>query len=132
MARAALPDEACGLVAAHRPADWTDRSPIVVSRAVPVVNSAARPDAFALDGASMIEAESAIDRNGEVVVGVFHSHPTGEAKPSTRDVTDAQRYDPVHELVQLIVSLQGFAPGLRAWRYGDTAEESVELRLVTR
>lgn len=130
MARAALPDEACGLVAAAEPVDWTDASPIAVRRALPVVNAAAAPDVFVLDGAAMIEAETAIDRAGDVVVGVFHSHPTSQAAPSGRDVADALRYDPFHELVQLIVSLQGFAPTVRAWRFGESVIECVELEMV--
>lgn len=130
MARASLPNEACGLVAGPTPLDWTRPDPITVMSVVPVRNALAAPDAFSLDGQGMIDAETAIDAAGHSPIGVYHSHPATEARPSPRDVLDAVGYDPNHQFVHLIVSLQGFAPTVRAWRLGPSPDESVELRLV--
>lgn len=79
-----------------------------------------------MDGLGMISAEQSIDENGDELVGVLHSHPTSQAYPSATDVHDASAYDPAHVYVQLIVSLQGFAPTLRAFRYGASEAETIE------
>lgn len=78
----------------------------------------------------MIDAENAIDASGFAVVGVMHSHPTSEAAPSHRDVRDAQRYDPASNLIHLIVSMQGFAPTIRGYRYSEPDDAPVEYDLV--
>ena len=72
---------------------------------VPVSNSLQSPTAFALDGAGMIEAEERIDKSGDEVIGVWHSHPTSEAVPSATDLRDAERYDPFAVFVHVIVSM---------------------------
>lgn len=131
MARAGLPNEACGLVAGSAAVDWAGPSPIELVSVVPVANALGAPDAFALDGQGMIDAEAAIDAAGHVPVGVYHSHPTSEARPSARDVADAGTYDPEHRFVHVIVSLQGFAPMVRVWRFGDSPEECSELEVVS-
>ena len=103
---------------------------MIVTGIHPVLNELASPTAFALDGQSMIDAEEMIDASGREVVGVMHSHPTSEAAPSERDVHDAARYDPAGTLVHLIVSMQGFAPTIRAFRYAGSAGAPVECDLV--
>ncbi len=80
-------------------------------------NSLASPTAFALDGAEMIAAEDRVDAAGDELIGVWHSHPTSEAVPSATDLADAAIYDPNATLLQVLVSMQGFAPQVRAYRY---------------
>lgn len=82
-----------------------------------------------MDGLAMIAAERAIDDRGDDLIGVLHSHPTSQAFPSDRDLADAARYDPHSVFVQLIVSLQGFAPTVRAFRYGQSTAETVEFTI---
>ena len=129
VARAALPNEACGLLVGDRPTDWSAPALSVVDL-VPVANSLASPVAFTLDPGGMLEAETRLDDDGRCSIGVFHSHPTSQARPSARDTADAAEYDPDHVFVQLLASIQGFAPGVRAWRYGGTPGECVELSIV--
>lgn len=117
MARAALPHEVCGLLVGPAPIDWDGSDPIVVSGVERVRNVANSPMRFVLDPESMLNAEREINEAGFVVVGVMHSHPTSEATPSTTDLADALVYDPQAVFVQVIVSMQGFAPTIRAWRY---------------
>ena len=113
MARAALPNEACGLIGGTT----TDGGWHAAS-VHPVKNTLASPTAFALDGAAMIDAENRIDDAGNELLGVWHSHPSAEAVPSPTDLADAARYDPHGVLLQVLVSMQGFAPQVRAYRYG--------------
>ena len=117
MARAALPHEVCGLLVGPASIDWESSEPIVVTGVERVHNAAASPIRFVLDPESMLRTERAIDEAGLVVVGVMHSHPTSEARPSVTDLADAQMYDPQAVYVQVIVSMQGFAPTIRAWRW---------------
>ncbi len=128
-ARAALPNEACGLLVAEEPTDWSAATLRVVDL-VPIANSLASPSSFALEGQAMLDAEIRIDAAGRHTIGVYHSHPTSEARPSPTDVADAVGYDPDHVLVHLLASLQGFAPTVRAWRFGPTVAECVELPIL--
>ncbi len=120
MSRASLPNEACGLVGGVATEHgWEARS------VHPVKNSLASPTAFALDGAAMIDAETRIDDSGNEVIGVWHSHPTSAPVPSMVDLANAAVYDPNGVFLQLVVSMQGFAPVVRAYLYGDeTTNES--------
>ena len=127
IARAALPNEACALLEG---VDHGPRSDLLSITGIhPVTNTRRSPTAFALDGAEMIAAEERIGRGHGRVVGVLHSHPTSQAFPSCTDLADALRYDPAHRWVQLIVSMQGFTPTIRAFRYGATHDEVVEIGL---
>jgi proteasome lid subunit RPN8/RPN11 len=128
IARAALPNEACALLAGT--VERSHGGSVIVTGVHPVLNELRSPTAFALDGQSMIDAEEAIDASGGQVVGVMHSHPTSEAAPSPRDVRDAQRYDPTGNFVHVIVSMQGFAPVIRGFRYTGPNGAVVEFDLV--
>ena len=126
IARASLPNEACALVAGRISDGIT-----TITAIHPIPNVHASPTSFALDGAAMIAAEERIDEAGELLLGVMHSHPTSEAVPSERDLADALVYDPASTFVQLIVSLQGFAPTLHAFTYGPSRNETVQIALET-
>lgn len=132
VARAALPNEACALIAGREEVAELGHSAILRATGIhPVANALASPTAFSLDGAGMIAAETRIDEQGERVIGVMHSHPTSQAYPSVRDLADAEKYDPHAAFVHLIVSMQGFTPTLRAFRYVNATDDPVELVLVS-
>lgn len=128
IARTALPNEACALLAGI--VEPSDGGSVLVTGVHPVLNDRRSATTFAMDGQSMIDAEEAIEGSGRQVVGVMHSHPTSEAAPSERDVRDAAVYDPAGTFVHLIVSMQGFAPVIRAFRYGGPGGVAVEYDLV--
>lgn len=86
--------------------------------------------AFALDGAEMMAVEELIDAAGQTLIGVMHSHPTSAAAPSQRDLADANNYDPNADLVQVIVSMQGFVPSVRAFRYHRNGGAPSEFELI--
>ncbi len=112
MARAALPREACGLLGGRMTG-----ARIEIEVLEPVANTSPDPRRFALDPAGMLIAEDRIDDAGLRVVGVMHSHPAGEAVPSPTDLDDAAGFDPDSAFVHLIVSMQGFVPTARLWRF---------------
>ena len=119
MARSALPNEMCALIGGRR------SDSLEFELVVGVRNSAKSPDRFALDGAEMLAAEDRIEHAGLEVVGIAHSHPVSEAKPSDTDLADAVTYDPESSLVHVIVSMQGFTPAIRAWRYPTKRDQRV-------
>jgi len=85
LAEAAHPREACGLLIGER---FTERH--VVSHLVSITNLSDAEDAFQLEPLAWRRAESAAREKGEVVLGVWHSHPRTSASPSPRDHEGAQ------------------------------------------
>ena len=76
-AAAGSPREACGLLLG-------DAAAIVEAR--PSANIAADPyTAFLLDPATRVAAERAARTGGPAVVGWYHSHPSGDPRPSVAD-----------------------------------------------
>lgn len=102
--RAALPNEACGYLAA----DTEGR----VVRFIPIANAAASPTRFVLEAAQQLAAEQAIEAAGQTVAGIAHSHPTGAAEPSATDIADAGAYDPFGVFVHAIIEP---GPGVVRW-----------------
>ena len=82
-ARAAAPDECCGLLVG------TGRR---VDLAVPMRNAESRPrTGFRLDPSEHIAVRRVLRRlTPELqIVGVYHSHPAGPARPSARDLAES-------------------------------------------
>jgi proteasome lid subunit RPN8/RPN11 len=76
-AERALPEEACGLLFGR------DR---LVERAIPARNVHPAPQRrFEIDPQALIDAHRAARQGGPEVVGYYHSHPAGPAKPSAAD-----------------------------------------------
>lgn len=89
------PKEACGLLFAKErcvdgEADTLKKGPI---RAVLIPNAASDEESgskFELDVAAWVAEESNARGRGEVLVGIWHSHPDGPPRPSGEDVRGAE------------------------------------------
>jgi len=80
-AAAAHPLECCGLLLGRAHA---------ITQAVPAANVAAEPARrFEIDPAALIAAHRAARAGGPQVLGYYHSHPTGDARPSATDQAQA-------------------------------------------
>jgi len=110
-----LPDECCGLLVA---------SGSVVSGSVRARNLEPRPDRFVLDPVDHLAAIRGARQRGERVVGVYHSHPAGDAVPSGRDVREAGYSEYVHVIVS------GQSGDVRAYRLADGRFREVGVRVV--
>ena len=76
-AASAAPDEACGLLLGREGA---------IDRVQPCANVAGEPRRFfEIDPAALIAAHRAERGGGPVLLGYFHSHPSGVAEPSAED-----------------------------------------------
>src|SRR5262245_33419036 len=90
-AKAAVPNEACGLLVGRNTAD----------RFIPVKNVSPSAAEYEMDPAELIAALRGLRDTGEKLLAIFHSHPHGPAAPSKTDI--ARAYYP--EAAHLIVSL---------------------------
>ena len=80
-ARAALPNECCGLLEGFR-----DGETITIVAVHPAANVSPAPETgFEIDPAAHFTLQRALRGSGRAVVGCYHSHPNGRAEPSPRD-----------------------------------------------
>ena len=110
-----LPNEACALLGGDR-----------VTRTVRTIHAARNPMAspyrYEVDPRDLVEIVDRIEREGDDLVAIFHSHPGGPAVPSPMDVRDA-RYPVVH----LLASMSRGEERLRAWTIGTDGYSEVLL-----
>jgi proteasome lid subunit RPN8/RPN11 len=64
------------------------------------------------------------DPEGRRIVGVYHSHPLGDAVPSETDIAEAQ----YPEWVQVIVGLGGARSRVRAFGIADGSAWEIPIR----
>jgi len=120
-AQAAIPAEACGLLAG-------EMGDIDVKAVYPCAN-AAPPDqqnvVYELDSGDYLKADRDAQAKGLEIIGVYHSHTHTEALPSPTDI--AQAPDPAWHYV--LVSLRLPAPVVRSFSIvdGAVAEEPLVL-----
>lgn len=118
-ARAAVPHEACGLLLG---------SGHVIKAAVPTANVATQPSHhFEIDPAALIAAHRTAREGGPRVLGYFHSHPNGLARPSATDVASAAR----DGRVWIILALSGKDRWTTTcWRDGRDGFEALSYRIA--
>jgi proteasome lid subunit RPN8/RPN11 len=109
-ARAELPNECCGLLAGPTLVHASSTG-LLVSKRYPLRNEKASPVEFWSEPRDMFDAVRDMRRLGIDILAVYHSHPGGEPTPSKTDLE--RNYSP--EVMNLIISLTGTAPRVRAW-----------------
>ncbi|HET7315439.1 M67 family metallopeptidase [Salinisphaera sp.] len=123
---AALVDEArdaggfeiCGFIAA---AAGGDNKPIV---RYPIANRAARAaDRFDMDAAEQVAAFKRMRERGETLIAIYHSHPIGEAEPSTHD----RRGHSYPDAAAVIAAPNARAAPIRAWRMTAAAPKEIAI-----
>jgi proteasome lid subunit RPN8/RPN11 len=116
-ARQVAPRECCGFVigASAR-----------VMFAVPMTNVEKSRARYRIDDRAHIELRRVLRgvRPNLSILGVYHSHPAGDAWPSDTDVAEAHYPDWTH----LIVGVSGSRPVLRAFRIRQGTVRQVALR----
>jgi proteasome lid subunit RPN8/RPN11 len=122
-ARAGLPNEACGLLSGSLSAGS-------VTAFHPARNADASPLRFSLHAEDLVRLTFAIDRAGNDLVGIFHSHVRAPAVPSRTDLREARHPDAIHVLATLADPVAPPQRSLRAWRIHDGRADEVALQLV--
>jgi len=89
LAEAAFPAECCGLLVG------SGKRVVRVSRLVAAANLRRdeTPDRFELDPLTRFEVERSLRGTAHRIVGHWHSHPDGSARPSTTDLAHAWEPD---------------------------------------
>ena len=125
-ARAAVPNEACGIVVGDRPS--ADGG--VALRWEPLPNPLASPYRYAIDPADLLRLTIETDDADEAFWAIVHSHVASPARPSPTDVRESHYPDALYLLVSLdpreAVAASG-VPSVRAWRIVDRAVHEVEV-----
>ncbi len=117
-ARGCFPEEGCGFLVGRE-----ER----VERFVPAENALGSRTAYSVEPRFLFELFRELRASGESLVAIYHSHPSGEAAPSSRDIAEAYYPDSAH----LIVSLQDESqPAVRAFRVVDDSVTEIELHAI--
>jgi len=132
-ARTASPNEACGLVVGSARVADGGRA----RRYVPCRNAAASPSRYLVDRDDLLGVLAELDRTGEELWGVVHSHVRTTAVPSSTDIGEAVWPAAVYLVVSLAAGASGAAdasavvasPDLRAWRIADGAASELRLEI---
>ena len=127
-ARAAVPNEACGIIVGDRPAAEGG----VARRWVPLRNALASPARYAIDPDDLLRLTIETDDADEAFWAIVHSHVASPARPSPTDVRESHYPDALYILVSLAPSETDPAtgrPGMRAWRILEGAVHEVMLSI---
>jgi proteasome lid subunit RPN8/RPN11 len=119
-ARAALPNEGCGLLAGE-----SAGAEKTVKKVYCLENTDKSPEHFSMAPEEQFKAVADMRKNGWTLLGNFHSHPATPARPSAEDIRLA--FDP--SLSYVIISLQAEEPVIKSYtiQKGSAAEEALEL-----
>ncbi len=120
-ARAELPAECCGILAGTA----TDTE-LRVFQVYELINEAASGIEYRSEPRSMLNACRAIDKAGQVIVGVYHSHPTSDPIPSRTDIAHANGLDAVH----FIIGMREAEPKVRGWWLSETGYTEADWRII--
>ena len=127
-ARAAVPNEACGIIVGDRPAAEGGAA----RRWVSLRNALASPARYSIDPDDLLRLTIETDDTDEVFWAIVHSHVASPARPSPTDVRESHYPDALYILISLAPAESDAAtgrPGLRAWRIVDGAVHEVELSI---
>jgi proteasome lid subunit RPN8/RPN11 len=118
-ARQAYPEECCGILVGVRRGDGT-----LVTSAHPALNRSpdGKCDRYELDPSAILRVARASERQGQQIVGFYHSHPDHPPAPSR---TDAERAWEGYVYVISGVAALGRVE-TRAWIYDDKSEKFSE------
>ncbi len=114
-AKGSYPLEACGLIAGRGNQ---------AERIVSIPNVADHPQhQFRLDNQAFLQAMFEFERTGLTLIGIYHSHPNGDAIPSQTDIRQAAYPDTYY----LIVGLKSGEPAIGVWQIRRHEVNPVEL-----
>jgi desampylase len=121
-AQAAFPNEACGLLLG---------TGVRIEAALPTANVAPDPARhFEIDPTALIAAHRSARQGGAQVLGYYHSHPNGLARPSAADDACAAR----DGKVWIILAAEGVSDGswaITCWHDGPSGFEALSYAVVS-
>jgi [CysO sulfur-carrier protein]-S-L-cysteine hydrolase len=118
-ARKGWPFEACGLIAGTEGRG---------ERFYPMQNADRSEVTYSLDPQEHLRVDTEIGDLGLSVVGIFHSHPKTEARPSPTDIARSGGYPDAHYILVSLADRDN--PVVRAFTIIDGEIEEQELSVV--
>lgn len=113
-----IPNECCGVLLGFKGK---------FQRVMPMRNLRPSPDSYFMDPEQQVQIFSEMERRGEDLLGIYHSHPDGPLRPSATDLKLA--FHP--EVVYFIVSLKDKQnPELGAFRLDDQRFIKLPIRKI--
>jgi proteasome lid subunit RPN8/RPN11 len=119
LASSSYPEECCGVLLGR--AGW-----VTSIWPTPNVHPGPRSRRFAIDPRELLKVHKVARDEGVDVIGYYHSHPDGAARPSNADLAAAV---PAVSYLILAVTSDGVT-GRRCWRLCDDANGYVEEQIV--
>jgi desampylase len=117
-ALAAFPRECCGLVEGVEEGEGFRATALYPAR-----NLAAAPGYFEIDPADHLAAAKSARARGHGIIGCYHSHPDGNARPSPQDFSGAAQ----DNFLWLIAATDGIQSRLAVFVYRPSGFEAVGL-----
>jgi len=108
-----VPNECCGLLLGRDG---------VVERVVAVKSDPPAPDRYYMDPVRQVEVFEEMQKHGQSLIGIYHSHPRGPAGPSGADVQMAYHRGVAYVIISLA---DADSPGVRAFMLQDGGFEEV-------
>lgn len=96
------PNESCAMLYGKTGGDGALVEGILLTE-----NADASPTSFAVSGEDLIGAYKRAEERGAQIVGIFHSHPDSEARPSATD----EKFMEINPVVWIIYSVRDAAFG---------------------
>ena len=87
-----LPHECCGLLLGKNGK---------IKRTLPMRNTEPSPEAYFMDPIQQVEVFTDMEKKGEILIGIYHSHPKGPSAPSVADLKMAFHQDVVYIIISL-------------------------------
>ena len=76
--RQTFPNEACGFLVGQKGQE-------LILEAIPAPNLSKTPDQFLIDPEFHLKTQRELREKGLSIIGVYHSHPSGDSTPSKQD-----------------------------------------------
>jgi proteasome lid subunit RPN8/RPN11 len=108
-----VPNECCGLLLGRDG---------VVERVVAMKSDPPAPDRYYMDPVQQVEVFAEMQKHGQSLIGIYHSHPQGPAGPSGADVHMAYHRGVAYFIISLA---DADIPGVRAFMLQDGGFEEV-------
>jgi proteasome lid subunit RPN8/RPN11 len=108
-----VPNECCGLLLGRDG---------VVERVVAMKSDPPAPDRYYMDPVQQVEVFTEMQKHGQSLIGIYHSHPQGPAGPSGADVHMAYHRGVAYFIISLA---DADNPGVRAFMLQDGGFEEV-------
>ena len=113
-----LPNECCGVLIGRQGN---------IERAIPMTSTQPAPDSYFMDPEEQIKLYSEMEKNGESLLGIYHSHPEGPTQPSGLDIRLAFHPDVVYFIVCLEDRKK---PDVRAFRIQQQNVTEIMIHLI--